>query len=329
MKKAIVLALVLLSACDRAAAPQDSFEVASKGLHSAAIDENGEQLAIGSIWHGASYWRLSDYERLYNWNHKAEELTTVVAMDFSDSGQWLLSAAPHSMVLWNTQTGEGERYWSAPAEILDVELNNRAQLALLGLSDHSAVIFDVRNGGIKRSFAHNNRVRSVDLSANGSLALTGSEDNYARLWQAQSGELLNQIKHSEQVQLVKLSDDGELALSVSKYDKALVWRTKDASLLGEIPLRAERVKRGLHFTAARFSSDNQWLLTGRPDQIVQLWQLQPLKEIKRWRLPKRNVWKPTSAAVIDLAFTSDKQNFVAVASNGIVHKLNLNDTSLF
>ena len=124
-------------------------------------------------------WRTSDAERLFNWNHNSEEPTTIVATDFSDDGLWSLTSNPHTMVLWNVTSGKGERYWTAPAEVLDVELNARASLALLGLADHTAVIFDIRRGGIRRVFNHGNRVRSVDFSADGRTIITGSED-YSR-----------------------------------------------------------------------------------------------------------------------------------------------------
>lgn len=296
-------------------------EIAVKGLHSAAISEQAGLVVAGSIHHGGSLWRIADFERLFNWNHKAEEYSTLIASDFSDDENWALTADPHTMVLWNTQSGVGERYWTAPAEILDVELNSNASLALLALEDHTAVIFDIRRGGIRRVFHHKNRVRSVDFSADNRLVITGSEDYSAKVWDANSGKELASMTHEDDVQLVVLSDDGELAFSMSKYDKALLWKSQNGEKIAEIPLRAEHIKRGIRFTSARFSRDNQFLLTGRPDQIVQLWQLDPMKEVARWKLPKRDSWTPTSSAVIDIAFTENKNRYVAIGSNGFIHTL--------
>ncbi len=326
---------VILSGCSRHLEPIQSIEVAAKGLHSAAISEDASLSVIGSIHHGGSLWRHEDGERLFNWNHETEEPSTLVAMDFSDDGRWALTAATHTLVLWNTGTGRAERFWTAPAEVLDVELDAEGRLALLGLSDHSAVIFDVRRGGIRRVFQHQNRVRSVDFSRDRKYVLTGSEDYTAALWEAESGKLISKIKHEDDVQLVRLSDDGKLALSVSKYDKAIIWRSEDAQKIAEVPLKAEHIKRGTRFTSARFSSDNLHLLTGRPDQLVQLWSVPDydmqnideknseytLEELARWRLPKRSAWKPTGAAVLDVAFGLNNTSFWALASNGYLHKL--------
>ncbi len=315
-----------ISGCSRPQPPASSFEVAVKGTHSASLDEKATQAVIGSIHHGGSLWSTEDQERHFNWNHKDQEATTIQASDFSNSGKWAATADPHTLVLWNTQTGEGERYWVAPGEILDIELSPGASFALLGLDDHSAVLFDIRRGGIKRRFQHNNRVRSVDLSQDGTIAITGSEDYSARIWDVTSGKQLFKITHQDDVQLVKISRDGSLAFSVSKYDRAVLWNAKTGEPLGDIPLSTQKLKRGLHFTTARFSRDNGLLLTGRPDQIVDLWDTATLRKIASWKLPKRSAWKPTSAAVLDVAFSEERGVYYAIASNGFIHKLILEET---
>lgn len=312
---------LILSGCTRPLPPSSSTEVASKGIHGGAISDNGGFSVIGSIHHGGSYWQHDTQERLFNWNHKKEEFTTIVAADFSHDGKWVLTANPFNLVLWDTSTGRGERFWTAPGEILDVELGPGGNMALLGLSDHTAVIFNVKRGGILRTFEHSNRVRSVDLSRDGKLALTGSEDFTAVLWDVSSGKKLTTIRHEADVQLVKLSPDGTRALSVSKYDRALLWDTTTGEALGEVPLESEKLKRGVRFTSARFSDDNALLITGRPDQMIELWDTATLEKLKRWKAPKRDAWKPTSAAIIDVGFSQDQQHYRAIASNGYIHHL--------
>lgn len=119
--------------------------------------------------------------------------------------------------------------------------------------------------------------------------------------------------------MTALSADGKRAMTASKYDRATVWDVNTGNALGDIPLAGSRIKRGLRFTAARFSNDGSQLLTGRPDQIVQLWDIATMSEIKRWALPKREGWKPTGATVLDVAFASD--GYLAIAANGFVHRL--------
>jgi WD40 repeat protein len=314
----IVLAL---SACSGTNTPTSSIEVAVKGAQAAAISDDGKFAIIGSIHHGGSLWRLSDSERLYNWNHKAGELSTIIAADFSADGQWALTANPHTMVLWSMKDGSSARYWTAPGTILDIALSSDGNYALLGLDDQSAVLFDIQRGGIKRTFHHKNRVRSVSLSADNKVALSGSEDFTANAWDVNTGKLISSMTHNDDIQQVALSPDGNIALSASQYDQAVVWDTRSGKSLGNVPLQAEKLRRGIRFTSAQFNQDGSRLLTGRPDQTVQLWNTNSMTEIERWKVPKRDAWKPTSAAVIAVGFSSKKGNYIAVASNGFIHTL--------
>lgn len=313
----------LNAGCSRpdAIALNSGLEVAVIGLNAGTLNADGSKATIGSVHHGISLWHVQDGERLYDWAHQAEDSTTLVAADFSGDNQWALTTDVHNLALWNLQSGEAERYWRAPGTILSARLNHDASAALLGLSDHTAVLFNIRRGGILRTLQHQNRVRSVALSSSGNIALTGSEDYSAVSWDLNTGEPIARMQHQAEVQLVALSPDGSLALSVSKYDKALIWHTQSGEMLGEISLGAERMKRGLRFTTARFSADNAWLLTGRPDQIVTLWQVSGLSAQKQWRLPKRKAWKPTGAAVLDVAFAAQNDRFYAISSNGFIFSL--------
>lgn len=310
-----------LGGCSAGNEPSASLEVAARGAQAGAVSDDGRHLLVGSVHHGGSLWRLRDGERLYDWNHQPNEKTTLVASDFSADGQWALSADVHTLVLWSLQDGAAHRYWTAPGEILSVALGANGRVALLGLSDHTAVLFDIQRGGVLRTFAHQNRVRSVDLSRDGRLALTGSEDYTANLWEVASGRLLQQMNHDDDVQMVALSPAGDLALSAAKYDRAVLWKTADGSEVGDLPLAGEAFKRGQRFTAARFSDDGRYLLTGLPNQTVELWDTRSLKTLQRWTLPKRDAWKPTSAAVLALGFGAGDNQFVALASNGLAHQL--------
>lgn len=311
--------LAVLGGCtEKAMEPKQLLEVASVGLNAGRISPSGEFACVGSLYHGISLWRLSDQERLFDWNHKKNEDTLLIDCQFTPNARWALSADVSTIVLWDTASGKGERYWQAPGEILSLAVTPNGRYALLGLSDHTAVLFNVQAGGVVRTLHHNNRVRSVDISDDGKLALTGSEDFQAKLWDLNSGEALQSMQHDDEVQLVKLSGDGSLALTVSKYDRASLWRTADGTSIGQLDLGAQKIERGLRLTAARFSPDNQWLLSGRPDQIISLWSTTDLSEVARWKIPKRRAWKPQGASIIDVAFSPEANQFFALSSNGFV-----------
>lgn len=291
------------------------------GVHAAALASDGSLAVIGSINHGGSLWRTRDGERLFDWNHKQGEFSTLLTMDFSPDNRAVMTGGPHTLVLWDATNGSASRYWTAPGRVESLALSSGGNFALLGMDDFSAVIFDVKRGGIKRTFNHTDQVRSVDLSDDGRLAITGSDDYTARLWDVNTGKLLREVKHDDVVVLVALSPDGRLALSVGQYDRAIVWETASGRELGEVPLRAARLKRGQRFTAARFNADGSRLLTGLPDQLVQLWDTRTMTEIDSWTLPKRDTWKPSGTAVMALSFSPAPNTFYAVGSDGFIHQL--------
>ncbi len=316
----LTLTLLTLSACDRGTPPATTLEAAVQGIHGAALSDNGRFAAIGSINHGGSLWRIKDGERLYNWNHKANAFTTILNADFSPEGNWAITADPHTMVLWSMKDGSSFRFWTAPGEILSISLAPEGELALLGLDDHTATIFDVKRGGIKRTFHHANRVRSVAFSNDARRAISGSEDYTASVWNVASGKAINSFKHNDEVHLVALSPNGKQAFSVAKYDRAVLWDVDTGKAIGSTKLNAEKLRRGMTYTAAKFSNDGRQLLTGRPDQIIELWDTRNLERLHRWELPKRDAWQPTSSAAAAVGFGSNGEYF-AVGSNGYVHRL--------
>lgn len=317
----LIFAALLLCACEQGLKPSQSIEVASVGAQGAAISDDGMYAIVGSVYQGGSLWRLADGERLYNWNHKEGEFTTIIAADFSPDGKWAMTADSHTMVLWSVSDGSAQRYWTAPGEILSLALSADGNFALLGLSNESAVLFDVKRGGIRRTFHHQGRVRSVALSDDSRFAVTGSEDFSAVLWDLASGQALHQMQHNDDVQLVAISADGQKVFSAAKYDKAVIWDSNSGQELRQVPLEAEKAKRGVRFTSAKFSNDGKLLLTGLPDRLVQLWSTDDMREQARWMLPKRDAWKPTSAAVLAVGFAPQNLYYFAVASNGLVNRL--------
>ena len=318
-----LLLTVMLVSCGGGKPPTYSIEVAAVGAQGGSFSGNGDLGVVGSVHHGGSLWRIKDGARLYNWNHYEGEYTSVVAADFSPDGQWALTADSHTLVLWETKGGTALRFWTAPGEVLAIALSAEGNYALLGLADNTAVVFDVKRGGVKRTFHHRGRVHAVDLSNDGRLALTGSEDHTAILWDMNTAQALHRVAHQEPVQLALLSANGKRAFTSAKYDRSVIWKTDSGEIIGALPLPPEKIKRGVRYTAAKFSPEGGFLLTGLPDRTVQLWDASNLTEVGRWELPKRDPWKPTSASVLALTFSDHTNRFYALASNGFVHQLDL------
>ena len=321
LKPITFVATLLLCACRSDVAPNNSLELASQGAYSAALSSDGQRAMIGAINHGGSLWDLTSNARTFDWNHTAGEFSVISSSAFSPTANFALSADAQTLVLWDTVSGTGLRYWATPDRVLGVDLGPGGKFAVLALENFTAVLFDIRRGGVKRVFTHDDRVRSVALSDDGKLALSGSADQTAKLWDVKSGKLRHSMQHAEEVRLVALAPQADLAFSVSKYDKAVIWKTTDGVAVGELPLRSFALQRGLTFTAAVFSNDSKQLLTGTSDRVVQLWDTRSLQEVKRWTVPKRKAWKPTSAAILALAFGAKPNEYHVVASNGFAYTL--------
>ena len=313
--------LLLITACGSHTPPSERFEVAINGIHHGSLSPDGQYAIIGSVQHGVSLWRLSDNERLYNWNHTKGDASVLISADFDPSTRWALTTEAHTIVLWDVSNGSSARFWTAPAEILDAKLAPDGRYALLGQADHTAVLFNIIRGGVVRTFSHEGRVRSVDLSDDGSIAITGSEDRTTAVWDVDSGQKILSITHDEDVQHVSLSPDGRLALSTAKYDRADIWDVREKKILTSIPLSRERIKRGLEVVTSKFSRDGQQLLLAYSNQIVELRDTNSAKLIKSWKLTKRKKWQPTSVSAVDLAFAKAANTYYAIGTSGFIYLL--------
>jgi WD40 repeat protein len=244
----------------------------------------------------------------------------MTAVGLSPGADWALPSDRNTLVLWRASTGAAEQYWSSPAEVVDLALGTDGELALLGLTDHRAALYNVKRGGVIRSFPHEGPVTTVALSADGNRALTGSDDGSAVLWNTANGEALVRQWYSTDVYLVRMSLNGKRALAATRYDGVSIWSTQDGGVW-KLPQSEEHLKRGLRVSAARFSDDGAYLLIGRPDGLVQLWDLEARTLMYSWRLPKRKMLQPIATVVLDVAFTKDLNRYRALSSNGFVHDL--------
>lgn len=322
MKRAVVsiAAALLLTGCGSGDAPESSQAYAGRGIYSATLASDSRYAIIGSDNHGGSLWDVRQNERLYDWNHRQGEYTTIVDSSFSPDGRFAATASSLDLVLWNTDTGRPVWYWSAPSEILSVALSPAGDSALLGLANHEAVYFDIKNGGILKSLRHPARIRSVALDGSADLALTGADDYKARLWSISSGEELFGIEFGNTVDTVALSNDGRFAFSSATLDLAYIWNTTSGEILHTLSGDEALWKRRVSYLSARFSDNGQQLLTGTASGMVQLWNVGTGQELRRWRVDKREAYGPTGTGVEAVGFGTDGR-YYAIGTNGLLNVL--------
>ncbi len=312
------LALVL-TGCEEGKAPAFHKEYALKGAYSASISSSGRYATLGSFNHGGSLWDLQKHSREYDWNHRAKEYSLIAASAFSPDENYAATANQQDLVLWNLNDGSPAGFWSSPAEILQMDLSPNGNFALLGLANHTAVYFDAKNGGEKRVFRHDARVRSVDLSEDARYALTGSDAYKAKFWNVETGELLQELQLGNVVDTVALSPDGDLAFSSGSLDQAVIWDTQSGKIKHTLTTMGDFFKKRVSYLSARFSKTGDRLLTGTASGLVQLWDVRTGKELKRWRIHRRDPYGPVFAGVYAVGFGSGQ--YFAMGSNGIMNVL--------
>ncbi len=317
----LLAAALIATGCSRPPEPSQSLEVAARTVHSGALSRDGHLAVVGSALHGGSLWQVDTRERRYDWNHQEGELTLLQATAISPDGHWAATSDGQAVVLWSIDSGEADSFWNMTGDIRQLALGRHGNVAALVLEDGRAALYDLRAGNLLASFTHRGPVNTIAVTDDLSLTISGGDDNRARVWHNNSGEAVSEQTYTDPVQLVAISADGKRALAAARYDRVDVFDPHTGELHWRLPFTEERTRRGLTISSARFSEDGQYLLTGRPDGIVQLWDLAEQREIYRWQLAGRKAWQPVATIALDVSFSADPSKYFALSSDGFVHTL--------
>lgn len=303
------LTALLLSACGGRGSPQAAYELAVQGVYTGALSEHSQLAVVGSLNHGASLWRTSEHVRLFDWNHREDEYSDLVATAFAPDGTRAVTSDPRTLVVWDTATGEALAFWATPGAARDVALAADGRV-LIGLSDHSAVLFDAGNGDHLHTLLHEGVVGSVALSDDGRWALTGSDDNSAVLWNAATGDAVHRLRHDSPVRVVAMSSEGRYLFTASQGSRVAVYNGAD----GRQVLLLDERNRGV--TSARFSDDERLLLVGYVNRAVELWDVTTGRRLERWYAGSRNPWRNTGSAVLAVGFAATAGRYFALSGDG-------------
>lgn len=304
--------LLLLQACQYESLPEQQWVHDNAGLLNASFSKDGS-LTLISITNGAA--QLIDTARnkvLHQWQH-TDTNQGIIASAISANNKFAVTAERNSLALWEIQTGKIIGYWDFP-NITDISLSANGQHALIGMEANKAYYFDLYHGKIIHVFQHDGFINTVALSNGGLFAITGSNDQYAKLWDIKSGKLVQQWRQNFKIFNVALSDNGRYAMSNASLGKTKIWDTKTGQKLSQLPMRYMTV------SASQFSPDSQTLLTGRPNQRIDLWDVKTGDLINTWMPKKDVIWGNETAAIIALAFSSDGKHFFSETSSGIAQK---------
>jgi WD40 repeat protein len=327
-----VVLLVCLSfaiACTPQNTPDNSLQVAHKGLISAAFSPEGDYLFTGSFQHGGALWNHETGERLYNWNLAPETYSAFSNADFSEDGKFVATTDGQSVTIWDVDGGgvashlqspaqslgirntdaiwaspDSEAYWQKPGRILDLALSR--QYLLLGLENQVALLVDITSRSIIGALPHADVITSVAMDQDAQLAVTGSRSGVATLWSLETGAKLASYEAQSAINFVAISANGEYIIVCAATGPVQLIETRPKGQSIEIS------KGNPGVTAARFDTKLGQLLLGTSRERVMLFNLREGVKTRDWTISNDGPWH--KAAVIDLAFTDT--NPVAVASNG-------------
>lgn len=303
---------MVLSACQYESQSDKTWTHDEAGLLTASFSNDGS-LALVSATNDAA--RLIDVETnktIHQWRH-TDNNSGIIKTAISANKKFAITAERNSLAMWEVTSGKIIGYWDFPS-ITDIAISANGLFAVIGMESDKAYYFDLYNGKIIHTFTHDGFVNTVALSKNNQFVITGGNDQYAKLWIIKTGELVQQWRQNFKIYDVLLSDDGEYAMSNASLGKTKLWSTETGKMISQLPMRYMTV------SASAFSADATTLLTGRPNQRIDLWDVKTGTLLNTWLPPQSFLLSRDTFAIIALAFTGDGQSFVSENSRGIAKR---------
>ena len=308
----IGLMITCLAACGDT--PTREWQLTAQGAYTVSLSGDGSYAVAGSILHGGSLWRLQDGERLYNWNHTSGETSEIIASAISPDNQFAITAERKRLVLWQIASGRPAGFWEARGGALAVALSAGGRFVLVGQENYNALYIQSATGSILGRLPHSGDVNTVAISDNGRVGVTGSEDGHVRIWDLRNERELHRFKLGDDISIVAISGDGKLAFGSLYYGKGKIWDVQTGEALCEIGF--SRITQ----SAARFSQDNRWLLTGDTVRQVMLWDTTSCNRVRTWSAKPPSFHPPSGLVVNDVAFGPQPETSVYAAfSNGTIN----------
>ena len=190
-----------------------------------------------------------------------------------------VDVCPDSGIRWLTSVS-----WNPNGQTLLVVPSGSTEIWEVDFTTHAIV---------RRLSGHVGRVESALYSPDGATIAAYEVDGVIRIWDAVSGQELHTFTAPGEFPFASYDATGERLVTVSRADTVIVWDLREGAELW-------RVTRGdWELSAARFSPDNQYLLTtGGTDKTVRVWDVNTQQQVAEYS---------AIGWVFDAVFTADSQ----------------------
>lgn len=311
---AVLIIILQLSACSVADSdPVSSQAVAEEGALAADISADHSIALVSSISEGIAVWDLNTNTRRFQWSHAGEGNNLVTNIHIAADNTYAVTSDREAFALWSIDNGEPVGFWRIDeSSVRDIAVANGGRGILVGRGNGKVMFFEPATGRRIEFLGHEEKVNSVDLSPNGFYALTGANDYVAYLWDTRTGQVVHRFTHSSRVTKVALDDSGRYAFTADSKRDARIWDLQT----GEAVSTLNFIQRQKIFSAAVFSEDGEYLLTGSPTRRMNLWRVSDGEEVKEWKVTPKKGSRPQSAVVYAVSFLDNEQIF-SISSSGL------------
>ncbi|ROQ23395.1 WD40 repeat domain-containing protein [Gallaecimonas pentaromativorans] len=348
MPRVLLFCVVLLFGCSPKPQSLASWPVVGNGAYGADISVPAGLAAISGDPEGVVVWSLKDNKPRYRLQMNVAPPTKaaltrdgykpddrlpaeplpVTLVRFSVNGDYLVTADQTRIALWKSDDGENLGYWQAGSyrgspridepgtsqvqTLRDIAVSSGGNFIAYAQADGVVTHFNRITGRRLEFLGHSEKVNSIAMSGNGLYVLSGGNDHRAFLWNSQTGQVVRKFDASNRVVLVAMTDDGRYAFTDDADNNAVVWDIRT----GEVKARLVTKAKQELFTAARFSSDGNRLLTGGPGRQLIMWDTQSGQRLWQTEVGVSKGFGPRSAVVYATAFARDR--VYSVSSAGLL-----------